>query len=151
MNGDDLCRRSICMSTELSMALKGATWPSDLMSLFGSHDRNKSPTVGSRDHFPLQRHSWNWGCHGPADTLVSSLLQIGSGCWFFVRHPNFPLGRSSCGQWRSVLPCRFNWSCRQRSTSWKRFFFFVRLSSDQSPICSLWSSIVHSFDHFFFK
>jgi len=28
-------------------------WLSDLLSLFGAHDRNKSPSVGSRDHFPL--------------------------------------------------------------------------------------------------
>jgi len=41
------------------------------MSLFGAHDRNKSPSVGSRDHFPLRHHSRNSGYHGPA------LLQLG--------------------------------------------------------------------------
>ena len=78
------CRLSIYMSTELLMALKGATWPSDTMSLFGAHDRNKSPFVGSRDHslcgiiagiravIALDRHSCLFT---PA---------IWSGCWFFV-------------------------------------------------------------------
>jgi len=65
-NGDDLCRRSIYMSTELLMALEGATWPSDPMSLFGSHDRNESPTVGSRDHFPLGFIAGIWAGSCPA-------------------------------------------------------------------------------------
>ena len=58
-------------------------WPSDAMSLFGSHDRNKSPLFGIWGSFPSWLHSRSLGCHGPADIHVSSLLQIWSGCWFF--------------------------------------------------------------------
>jgi len=47
------------------------------MSLFGSHDRNKSPTVGSRDNFPLRQHSWNW-----ADVALHSCNS--ECCWFFT-------------------------------------------------------------------
>ena len=66
------------MSTELLMALKGAAWPSDLMSLFGSHDRNKGPTVRSRDRFPLWHHGQNFG-------LVLALHSCNSECcWFFA-------------------------------------------------------------------
>jgi len=63
----------ICQSTcrLSSQWLCGASWPSDLFSLFGAHDRNKCPSMGSRDHFPLWHHSQNLGCHCPA------LLQFG--------------------------------------------------------------------------
>ena len=74
------------MSTELSMALKGATWPSDLMSLFGARDRNKGPTVGSRDRFPLGLKARILGWVLPCTPVIRRPIgmQIGAAKVLFV-------------------------------------------------------------------
>jgi len=74
-------------------------WPSDLLSLFGAHDRNKSPTVGSRDHFPL-----GFIAAIGAVMALQTFMSLHS-CKFGVgvgslRRPNFPF---SCRPCRSAL------------------------------------------------
>jgi len=90
--GRSQCRLSIYMSTELSMALKGAAWPSDLMSLFGAHDRNKCPLLGIWGSFPSLA-SW------PEFGLVLALHSCNSECcWFFTASQLSFMGRCN--------PCR---------------------------------------------
>ena len=48
------------------------------MSLFGAHDRNKSPTVGSGDHVPLGFIARILGWFLPCTPVIRSA------CWFFA-------------------------------------------------------------------
>ena len=72
-------------------------WPSDLMTLFDIHDRNKCPLLGSRDCFPL---GFITGSRAGIVLGRQSCLQcapvIRSGVGSF-RPPNFP----SCHSWAS--------------------------------------------------
>jgi len=61
------------------------------LTLFGSHDRNKCPTVGSRDHFPLGFIAGIVAGIALVDIHVSSLLQFGVGVGSFDSIPTFRL------------------------------------------------------------
>jgi len=80
------------VNLDVNWALNGSVvmWPSDWLSLIGAHDRNKCPSVGFRDCFPLWHHSQNLGCHCPWQTCMSALLQFRV-VLVLLRHPNFSL------------------------------------------------------------
>jgi len=78
------------------MALKGATWPSDLMSLFGAHDRNvplwdlvPQWDLGIFSLFGIMARILGWFLPCRHSCLFTP-ANFGVGCWFFLRHPNFP-------------------------------------------------------------
>jgi len=93
--------------------------------------------------------TYSWGSHGPCrHSCLFTPANFGVGCWFFLRHPNFPY-RHSCGSERfrglvQGLSCTDSSSCRQRSIrriafigvhrinrhGADRFFFFVESESD---------------------
>jgi len=140
VNGDDLMS-SVDLHVDGALdGSGGATWPSDLMSFFGSHDRNV-PCLGSRDCFPLRHPNRNSGCRGPA------LLQFWSGLLVLCTASQLSMVMLLCGvasfrsstQRSTAVPdgggstpdasfvvatvLHFHWSCGQRSTLSNHFFF----------------------------
>jgi len=83
MNGTISCHLSICMSTELSMALKAPNGPviqcHSLVLMTGTKVPLWDPGIISL--------LASWPEFG---LLLPCTPAIWSGCWFFVWHPNFP-------------------------------------------------------------
>jgi len=127
----------------------GAMWPSDLLSLFGGHDRNV-PCLGSRDCFPLWHHSRNSGCCCPCGH--SCLFTPANLEWVLVLSvaSQFSALMLLCGLTSFLLDNGDPHRCRHRCRSC-RFCCFIGfhqiiLRGLQSSMLSrvLWSFIVQT-------